>query len=67
MFSGKRRCFGEIIAKPNLFLYLTALLQNFSISIPPGEQLPSIKPVDGATLSPERYACIFTPRCPIIG
>nr|BAN14691.1 cytochrome P450 [Plautia stali] len=58
---GKRRCIGEALAKTSLFLYLTALLQKFRIR-PVSEELPPIKSLDGATISPAPFRCFFEPR-----
>lgn len=44
---GKRRCIGEMLAKSNLFMLQTTLLQNFYFDIPVGHELPSEAPIDG--------------------
>jgi Cytochrome P450 len=36
-FSGKRSCTGELLARQELFLFLTGIVQNFEIR-PPEEQ-----------------------------
>lgn len=46
---GKHRCIGEMLAKSNLFLLCTTVLQNFYLEVPEGHDLPSDIPVEGAT------------------
>ncbi|KAG8240025.1 hypothetical protein J437_LFUL016411 [Ladona fulva] len=36
---GKRRCMGESMAKSNIFLFMTGLLQEYQFSIPEGEAI----------------------------
>lgn len=52
---GKHRCIGESLAKSNLFIICTTLLQNFLFEIPTGHGLPSEVPIDGATPSVQDY------------
>lgn len=59
---GKHRCIGESMAKCNLFLLCTTILQNFYLEIPPGQGIPSDFPVDGATASVQDYSAVFVPR-----
>ncbi|CAJ0933577.1 unnamed protein product [Ranitomeya imitator] len=49
--AGKRRCTGEILAKAELFLFFTGLLQNFSFQAPPDTEV-NITPVFGFTNTP---------------
>lgn len=59
---GKHRCIGEMLAKSNLFLLCTTLLQNFYFEVPPGHGIPSETPIDGATPSVQDYIALITPR-----
>lgn len=59
---GKHRCMGEIMARSNLFLFITTLLQNFTFTVPPGHQMPSPEPLDGATPSVCEYTALITAR-----
>ncbi|XP_034231242.1 probable cytochrome P450 305a1 isoform X2 [Thrips palmi] len=63
---GKRRCFGDVLARNCLFLFLAGLLQRFRLVVPPGEAPPSTEPVPGLTQSPQPYRVLLLPRtaCP---
>lgn len=60
-FSGKRFCLGETLAKMELFLFFTSLLQHFTFQMPAG-----VKPVldyrFGITLAPLVYKICAVPR-----
>ncbi|XP_070687745.1 cytochrome P450 2J4-like [Pempheris klunzingeri] len=59
--AGKRVCLGEQLARMELFLFFTCLLQRFSFSAPPGEQ-PSLEFKLGATHCPKPYRLCAVPR-----
>ncbi|XP_063322074.1 cytochrome P450 2J4-like [Pelmatolapia mariae] len=59
--AGKRSCLGEQLARMELFLFFTSLLQRFSFSAPAGEQ-PSLEFKLGATRSPKPYRLCAVPR-----
>nr|CAD7426505.1 unnamed protein product [Timema monikensis] len=59
---GKHRCMGETLAKSNVFLFMAALLQNFTFSIPVGAKPPSTEAVDGVTPSPRPFQALVLPR-----
>jgi cytochrome P450 len=59
---GKHRCIGETLAKSNLFLLCTTLLQNFSFELPPGHDSPTDVPIDGATPSVQDFTALIIPR-----
>ncbi|XP_061937436.1 methyl farnesoate epoxidase [Apis cerana] len=53
--AGKHRCMGENLAKTNIFIIATTLLQAFTFSEIPGEK-PTIEHfIDGTTISPKPY------------
>ncbi|KOB73284.1 Cytochrome P450 [Operophtera brumata] len=58
----KRRCIGEGMARSELFMFLTHLLQRFNMRIPEEDPLPSTEPIDGLTLSAKPFRVIFEPR-----
>lgn len=59
---GKRRCIGEVLARSNLFLMLTTLVQNFYFEVPLGHDLPSDEPIDGLTASVNDYEALIILR-----
>ncbi|KFV68626.1 Cytochrome P450 2J5 [Dryobates pubescens] len=58
---GKRACLGEVMARSELFLFFTALLQKFTFQRPPGTTY-SLKPKMGLTMAPEPYKICAVPR-----
>ncbi|XP_075056908.1 uncharacterized protein LOC142143093 [Mixophyes fleayi] len=58
---GKRSCAGENLAKMELFLFFTTLLQNFTFKAPPGAKL-DLTPALSATNAPEPYEMCAIPR-----
>ncbi|KAG8579989.1 hypothetical protein GDO81_007065 [Engystomops pustulosus] len=58
---GKRSCAGETLAKMELFLFFTTLLQNFTFKAPPGAKL-DLTPGSGLTNAPLPYEMCAIPR-----
>ncbi|XP_014790793.1 cytochrome P450 2U1 [Octopus bimaculoides] len=54
-FIGKRSCFGEPLAKAELFIFLAGILQQFTLECTPGVKPPSLKGKFGVTNVPERF------------
>ncbi|MFV1174529.1 cytochrome P450, partial [Klebsiella pneumoniae] len=52
--AGRRVCLGESLARMELFLFFTSLLQSYHFTTPPGvsEDELDLTPVVGFTLSP---------------
>lgn len=59
--AGKRVCIGEQLARMELFLFFTSLLQRFSFTPVPGE-MPSMEGVLGFTHSPQTFKMVALPR-----
>lgn len=59
---GRHRCLGEALARSNIFLLLTNVMQNFSLDVPAGHKIPSDSYVDGATPDVRDYVALVTPR-----
>ncbi|XP_072537953.1 cytochrome P450 2J2-like [Salminus brasiliensis] len=59
--AGKRVCLGETLARKELFLFMTFLLQRFTFSPGPGEEL-SLKGQLGFTHTPIPYRMCVIPR-----
>ncbi|XP_029425013.1 cytochrome P450 2D3-like isoform X1 [Nannospalax galili] len=52
---GRRACLGEPLARMELFLFFTCLLQRFTFSVPPGQPRPSDRGVFMFLLVPSPY------------
>ena len=63
VFSGKRYCFGEGLARMELFLFLSTIMQNFHFKSPQPPQDINVSPkhVGFATIPPN-YTMSFLPR-----
>nr|XP_023486910.1 cytochrome P450 2D14 isoform X3 [Equus caballus] len=60
--AGRRSCLGEPLARMELFLFFTCLLQRFSFSVPAGQPRPSDHGVFGAMVTPAPYQLCAEPR-----
>ncbi|KAM6124257.1 cytochrome P450 2J4-like [Pterocles gutturalis] len=58
---GKRNCLGEGLARSELFLFFTALLQKFTFQPPPDTTL-TLESKLGITLAPQPYKICAVPR-----
>ncbi|XP_071452856.1 methyl farnesoate epoxidase-like [Hetaerina americana] len=60
--AGKRQCLGEGLARNNLFLFFTGLVQKYYIKVPEGHPAPSEETEGGLTLVPKAFKVQFLPR-----
>ncbi|CAH1273406.1 CYP2U1 [Branchiostoma lanceolatum] len=60
--TGRRRCLGEQLAKMELFLFYTSLLQHFTFSLPDGAPAPPMDGSLGFVLAPTPYDVCAVPR-----
>ncbi|XP_017794201.1 PREDICTED: probable cytochrome P450 303a1 [Habropoda laboriosa] len=60
---GRHRCMGENLARSNIFIIATALLQAFTFSPVPGQKKPSSQDfVDGVTAGPKPFRVMVSLR-----
>jgi methyl farnesoate epoxidase / farnesoate epoxidase len=62
IFIGRRRCIGETLAKSNVFLFISNLLQTFNFENPEGCPLPDPFPVEGIIPSTQPYEALISRR-----
>ncbi|XP_012880310.1 PREDICTED: cytochrome P450 2D17-like [Dipodomys ordii] len=60
--AGPRTCLGEPLARMELFLFFTCLLQRFSFSVPTGQPRPSTIGVYETVVMPAPYQLCAVPR-----
>ncbi|KAL5011839.1 hypothetical protein ScPMuIL_010390 [Solemya velum] len=61
-FIGRRVCPGESLARMELFLFLTSIVQRFRITAPENEELPSLTGTFGLGHHPKPYRLCLIPR-----
>ncbi|XP_068599900.1 cytochrome P450 2J4-like [Brachionichthys hirsutus] len=59
--AGKRACLGENMARMEVFLFFTSILQRFTLSPVPGE-MPSLEGMLGFTYTPQQFRVVAAPR-----
>lgn len=60
--AGPRVCVGESLARLELFLFLSSLLQRLSFTLPRGASPPNLQGRLGVVLQPLPYTVVVTPR-----
>lgn len=56
--AGVRVCLGEALAKMELFLFLSWILQRFTLEMPADQPLPDLQGKFGVVLQPEKYKVV---------
>lgn len=59
---GRRRCLADSLAKSCIFLMFVEIMRSYSVEIAENSKLPSKTPLDGITISPEKYKARFIKR-----
>ncbi|CAH1264340.1 CYP2U1 [Branchiostoma lanceolatum] len=59
---GRRVCLGEQLARMEIFLIFTSLLQRFTFKLPEGAPKPSEEGVHGATYQPKPFMLMAEPK-----
>lgn len=62
LFSGKRVCPGESLARDELFLFMAGLLQNFVFTLDPKSPPPCLDPMQAAVHRQHRSKLILRAR-----
>ncbi|XP_078503729.1 cytochrome P450 2K1-like isoform X2 [Lissotriton helveticus] len=61
--AGRRICIGQSLARMELFLFFTSLLQRCTLELPPGVTHIDLSPSVGFTTPPKPYEICALPRC----
>lgn len=59
---GRRLCLGEAVAKMELFLFITTMIQKFEFKPSIGSSAPTMKGILGVTYGPQEYEVRAIPR-----
>jgi len=62
LFSGKRVCLGESLARAELFLYFTSMMQHFKFRLAPDYPVPDIKGRFAVTNIPKPFHVLVEAR-----
>ena len=62
IFVGKRVCLGEGLARMELFLYVTRMMQRFRFKPAPGYPMPDTKGCVGVTHTPKEFHIVVEER-----
>lgn len=61
-FPGKRQCIGETLARHEVFVFYTSIMQHFDILPPEGVDLTHIEVIRGLNVEPKDAQLRFIPR-----
>lgn len=57
---GQRMCIGNLLARMELFLFFSNIMNNYEFRMPEGEDIPGMDGILGATHAPIPYKLVFT-------
>jgi hypothetical protein len=60
VFTGRRMCLGDVLARMELFLFLSSVLHVFHLELPEDQPLPSLRGNAGITVTPDTYKVVVT-------
>ena len=63
---GRRTCLGDVLARAELFLFVTSLLHVFTLRLPQGAKMPGLRGQVGVTNTPEKFQVKFTIIIPLL-
>ena len=52
---GRRSCLGEVLARQEIFLFITGILQQYDVRPPENQDRVDVKEVVGVTITPTPY------------
>ena len=58
--TGQRMCIGNLLARMELFLFFSNIMNNFEFSMPEGEDIPPLEGMVGSTHAPNPFKLCFT-------
>ena len=60
VFTGRRMCLGDVLARMELFLFFSSVLHVFHLELPKDQPLPSLRGNAGITVTPDTYKVVVT-------
>ena len=60
VFTGRRMCLGDVLARMELFLFFSSVLHVFHLELPKDQPLPSLRGNAGVTVTPDTYKVVVT-------
>lgn len=61
---GRRMCLGDVLARMEMFMFFSCVMQQFDLEMEEGHAVPTLEGTVGATIAPESFRVKFIPRSP---